>query len=95
MPTKNSLTSVDVVYGHSPRMLQSGHSGQGVYSDLKYKLKHGQSWYGVFRNLRKDGTHYWVSTAIFPLVDQDGTITHYISIGEDLTEIRRTREQFA
>ncbi len=85
----------DEVYGHSPKMLQSGHSGQGVYSDLRSKLKHGQSWYGVFRNLRKDGTHYWVSTAIFPLVDQDGTITHYIGIGEDLTETRHTREQFA
>ncbi|GAA6160842.1 hypothetical protein NBRC116589_30160 [Ruegeria sp. HU-ET01832] len=83
------------VYGHSPKMLQSGHSGQGVYSDLKAKLKSGQSWYGVFRNLRKDGTHYWVSTAIFPLVDQNGSITHYIGIGEDMTESRRTREQFA
>ena len=87
--------SPDEVYGHSPKMLQSGHSGQGVYSDLKDRLKHGQSWYGVFRNLRKDGTHYWVSTAIFPLVDHDGTATHFIGIGEDMTETRRTREQFA
>lgn len=83
------------VYGHSPKMLQSGHSGQGVYGDLKAKLRNGQSWYGVFRNLRKDGTHYWVSTAIFPLVDQNGSITHYIGIGEDMTESRRTHEQFA
>nr|WP_237217611.1 ATP-binding protein [Ruegeria lacuscaerulensis] len=83
------------VYGHSPKMLQSGHSGQGVYGDLKARLRNGQSWYGVFRNLRKDGTHYWVSTAIFPLVDQNGSITHYIGIGEDMTESRRTREQFA
>lgn len=85
----------DEVYGHTPRMLQSGHSGQGVYSDLKDRLQNGQSWYGVFRNLRKDGSHYWVSTAIFPLVDQNGAITHFIGIGEDLTETRRTHEQFA
>ncbi|MEX0308048.1 MAG: PAS domain S-box protein [Ruegeria sp.] len=85
----------DEVYGHTPRMLQSGHSGKGVYSDLRQSLKRGQSWYGVFRNLRKDGTYYWVSTAILPLVDQNGVITHYIGIGEDLTETRRTHEQFA
>lgn len=83
------------VYGHTPRMLQSGHSGKGIYRDLRENLRQGRSWYGVFRNLRKDGTHYWVSTAIFPLVGQDGTITHYIGIGEDLTEARRTNEQFA
>ncbi|NVO58417.1 PAS domain S-box protein [Rhodobacteraceae bacterium B1Z28] len=85
----------DEIYGHTPRMLQSGHSGQSVYSDLKECLDRGQSWYGVFRNLRKDGSHYWVSTAIFPLVDQNGITTHYIGIGEDLTETRRTHEQFA
>ncbi|MES0826833.1 hybrid sensor histidine kinase/response regulator [Ruegeria sp. SCP11] len=87
--------TADEVYGHTPKLLQSGHSGQGVYDDLMGKLKHGQSWYGVFRNLRKDGAHYWVSTAIFPLVDQNGAITHYIGIGEDITETRRTRERFA
>ncbi len=87
--------TADEVYGHTPKMLQSGYSGQGVYKDLKDRLKRGQSWYGVFRNLRKDGAHYWVSTAIFPLVDQNGSVTHYIGIGEDITETRRTREQFA
>ncbi|NOD36193.1 MULTISPECIES: PAS domain S-box protein [unclassified Ruegeria] len=85
----------DEVYGHTPRMLQSGHSGQGVYADLRQKLQRGKSWYGVFRNLSKDGSHYWVSTAIFPLVDQNGKVTHYIGIGEDITETRRTHEQFA
>lgn len=85
----------DEIYGHTPKILQSGHSGRGVYSELQSSLQKGQSWYGVFRNLRKDGSHYWVSNAIFPLVDQNGAITHYIGIGEDLTESRRTNEQFA
>ncbi|MCG7521465.1 PAS domain S-box protein [Ruegeria sp. Ofav3-42] len=85
----------DEVYGHTPKILQSGHSGQRVYNELQNSLEKGQSWYGVFRNLRKDGSHYWVSNAIFPLVDQNGAITHYIGIGEDLTESRRTNEQFA
>lgn len=85
--------AAEEVIGQTPRLLQSGESSRDVYSDLRKKLAAGEEWRGNFRNSRKDGTSYWVHTAIFPLRNDAGEVTHYIGVGEDLTERRRARDQ--
>ncbi|WP_188127782.1 ATP-binding protein [Ruegeria intermedia] len=86
---------VEEVLGQTPRILKSGYSSEESYRSLRTALNEGRSWNGVFRNLHKDGSQYWVSNTFLPLLDQDGAVTHYICIGEDMTESRRTREKFA
>ena len=44
---------------------------------------------------KKDGSAYWVSASISPLKDQDGVITHFIGIQEDITERKHTEEMLA
>ena len=81
--------------GHSPNILKSGHTPEAAYRDIWKRLREGQPWFGVFKNLRKDGSHYWASTSLLPLRDEDGKITKYIGLGEDITEKRRVDEQIA
>jgi PAS domain S-box-containing protein len=81
--------------GHSPRILKSGHTPEATYREIWKALCAGKPWYGVFKNLHKDGSHYWASTSLLPLLDETGTITNYIGIGEDITEKRRVDEQIA
>lgn len=81
--------------GNTPRMLQSGHTGDDTYTHIWSTLKAHRSWRGVFKNRKKDGGHYWTSTVILPLLDDDGKITNFIGIGEDITEKKLAREQVA
>lgn len=81
------------VLGKTPKFLQSGDTHQDAYMDLSRQITLGKEWGGVFRNKKKDGSFYWAKTAIFPLRDEDGDITHYIGVGEDITESRKAREQ--
>ncbi|HEX5655661.1 MAG TPA: PAS domain S-box protein [Polyangiales bacterium] len=43
-------------------------------------------WSGVVQNLRKDGSEYPVATTILPLVEPDGSVTHRVGLGEDVSE---------
>jgi len=81
--------------GHSPNILKSGHTPEAEYRGIWDRLREGKPWSGVFKNLRKDGSHYWAATSLLPLLDEEGNITNYIGVGEDITEKRRVDEQIA
>ena len=48
---------------------------------------------GEFLNKRKDGSLYWESATIAPVMDQNGVITNYVAIKEDITARRQAEEQ--
>ncbi len=87
--------SEDELIGHSPGILKSGHTSEKAYREIWARLRDGQPWSGVFKNLRKDGSHYWAATRLLPLLSEEGQITNFIGIGEDISERRRMDEQIA
>ena len=50
------------------------------------------SWTGEVSNRKKDGEEYWVRVRISPIRDGGGNVTHFLGVGEDLTE-RKLAEQ--
>jgi diguanylate cyclase (GGDEF)-like protein/PAS domain S-box-containing protein len=48
----------------------------------------------LLRNLRKDGSLFWNDLYIAPVRDEDGNITHMVTISTDVTERERTEERF-
>jgi PAS domain S-box-containing protein len=46
----------------------------------------GKEWWGEFNNKKKDGSIYWEMATIAPVLDEAGTITHFIAVKEDITE---------
>jgi PAS domain S-box-containing protein len=57
------------------------------------KLKKDEEWHGVVKNLKKDGTPYYVLSQIFPIINIDGTLKEYISLRHDITDTERRRER--
>ncbi len=87
--------TADELVGKSPSILKSGHTPEAAYRDIWKRLSQGKPWHGVFKNLRKDGSHYWAATSLLPLLNEEGEITNYIGMGEDITEKRHVDEQIA
>ena len=77
------------IIGQSPNILNSGEHSPVFYQQLWDTIKSGKDWAGEIRNKRKDGEIYWESELISPIVDQEGNITNFISIREDITEQKR------
>ncbi len=73
------------VLGKDPRLLQSGLVTQDLYDQLWAHLSIGEEWQGEFINEHKNGHQFWERARISPLRDEQGQITHYIGIKEDIT----------
>lgn len=80
------------IRGQTPAFLQSGDTDDATYGEIRDKLARGESWRGVFRNLRKDGSSYWAETTLLPLLDENGEVQNFAGLGEDITEARRARD---
>jgi len=72
--------------------------GSGVAKDEKDSrmwetIRAGNSWAGEFLNRRKDGTDYYQRAIISPVRDNDGEISHFVSIASDITMEKKLEEQ--
>lgn len=55
-------------------------------------MREGREWRGEFCNLRSDGQLFWEYATVSPMSAEDGTITHFVAVKEDIT-VRRSYEE--
>lgn len=84
--------SADEAIGNNPRILQSGKTPREVYGRLWATIRAGNEWHGEFCNQKKNGEMYWESATIAPIMNDDGAITHYVAIKEDITGLKQAEE---
>ena len=81
------------VMGKNPRILKSGHTSSEEYKELWNTVEAGKEWHGEFHNKRKDGTLFWESATISPILNTEGKSTHYIAIKEDITQRKKVEKE--
>ncbi len=79
--------------GNNSRILKSGYQSDEYYRQMWETISSGKVWNGEFQNKRKDGSLYWELATIAPVMDQNGRITNYVAIKEDVTERKHAEEQ--
>ncbi len=78
--------------GRTPSLLKSGRTPPDEYRRLWQTISSGEIWRGEFLNRRKDGSLYWESAIISPVLDERGQVTHYTAIKDDITERKHAEE---
>ena len=78
--------------GKTPSLLKSGRTPPDEYRRLWQTISRGEIWRGEFLNQRKDGSLYWESAIISPVLDERGQVTHYTAIKDDITERKHAEE---
>jgi two-component system, sensor histidine kinase and response regulator len=89
----NTGYSREEAIGANPRVLQSEETPKETYIDMWTTLGEGRTWRGEFINQRRDGSIFTEFAIISPVRQQDGTITHYLAIKEDITEKKRNQRE--
>ena len=89
--TSMSGYTADEVVGRDPRLLSSGRTPHEVYESMWAALRSGHEWRREVANRKKDGTEFVADLSIFPLRGDNGGITHFVALEQDVTE-RRQRE---
>ncbi len=81
------------VLGHKPNLLKSGHMSDEVYARLWQTILAGKVWRGELFNRTKDGTVICEQTSISPIFGEDGIITHFVAVNEDITQRKQAEAQ--
>ncbi|MDQ1829129.1 sensor domain-containing diguanylate cyclase [Massilia scottii] len=76
----------DELLGRTPSLLSSGSEGPVFYAELWQKVLSGRVWHGQVIDKRKDGTLYAADETITPLRNEDGAISHFVAVQQDITQ---------
>ncbi|MDX2369534.1 MAG: EAL domain-containing protein [Colwellia sp.] len=79
--------------GQNPRILKSGRQSPEFYTEMWQTLQKEDYWTGEVWNRRKDGEVYAVMTTISAVRDEQGIVTHFVSLGNDITPMKEHQEQ--
>ena len=79
--------------GQNLQDLQYGGIQTNSHKTIWKTLKQGKEWHGELRNIHKDGTLLWESSSISPIRNDDGMITNFVAVKEDITEKKHAEEE--
>ena len=85
--------AIDEALGKSPKLLNSGLQDAGFYKHFWQTIGDGKTWRGDIVNRRKDGSLYTANQMVTPLFNAEGTVSHYISVFEDISERKRQEKE--
>ena len=81
------------VKGKNLGILNSGYHTKEFYEKLWDTIHSGKDWKGEFYNKKKNGELFWENAIVSPIVNENGDITHFIGIEEDITEKKKMIEE--
>jgi phosphoserine phosphatase RsbU/P len=81
------------VVGKTPRILKSGLHDDEFYQQMWEHVSHGHPFKGMVINRKKNGELYWTQQTITSMRDVSGSLTHFVSVSQNITEQRKKEEQ--
>lgn len=78
--------------GKAHNMVRHPDMESSVFKNLWETVNKGNTWEGEVKNLKKDGSFYWVNAIIKPKFDNKGNIRSFTSVREDITDKKRIYE---
>ncbi len=83
--------SASEALGCTPSLQKSGKTPDSVYRELWKTINSGKTWKGELMNRRKDGSLYWEEVHISPVIDELGSIRHFLALKQDVS-LRKQQE---
>ncbi|MBN1481029.1 SpoIIE family protein phosphatase [candidate division KSB1 bacterium] len=79
--------------GQTPRLLKSGKHEKSFYQEIWATLLAGDPYQNEMLNRKKNGEYFWVQNTITPMKDENGTITNFVAVHKDITDLKARHEQ--
>lgn len=75
--------------GQSPRIFKSDRQTEELYKDLCNTILAGNNWKGELEIKKKSGEYCPVSVSVSPVRNDEGVITHFLSVEDDITNRKK------
>ncbi|WP_083774937.1 putative bifunctional diguanylate cyclase/phosphodiesterase [Neptuniibacter caesariensis] len=80
--------NLEEIKGKRPNFLRSEKTTLETYKELWGTVLNHQQWRGTLLNKRKNGSTYWSLQNISPIHDELGNIINFVSVSEDISQIK-------
>ena len=81
------------VAGKNVQVLNSDKTPPEIYKQMRKTISSGNEWRGEFCYTKKSGEDFRVFAAISPVRNQEGVVTHFVGILDDITERKQLEEK--
>jgi len=85
--------AAEEVVGKRPNILKSGDFPDSFYQELWETILGGKIWKGDLINHKKNGDKFWETASISPIKNEDGKITHFVAVNQDITARKQMEEE--
>lgn len=89
---KISQYNADEALGAKHNIVRHPDTDPEIYREIWETIFSKKTWHGQLKNQAKDGSTYWVETAISPILDKDDNIVEFIAIRYNITELIQKQE---
>ncbi|HLA30381.1 MAG TPA: EAL domain-containing protein [Pseudomonas sp.] len=83
------------VMGRNCRFLQGDEQDQPALALIHHSLAQRLEVHVVLRNYRKDGSPFWNDLYISPVLDEQGRVSHFIGVQNDISEEKRYQAELS
>ncbi|WP_373184700.1 EAL domain-containing protein [Halopseudomonas sp.] len=83
------------ILGRNCRFLQGEDREQPAINELRSAIAAQRDVQIVLRNYRKDGSMFWNELYVAPVPNEEGIVTHFIGVQNDLTEQKKYEDELA
>lgn len=80
------------VIGKTPRVLQGPRTSRIELDRIKAALGKQEPVHAELLNYAKDGQEYWLDLNIVPVTNEQGELTHWVSVERNITERKKAEE---
>ena len=84
--------SAEEAVGRNCRFLQGSDTDQPALDELRAAIRESYECQVVLRNYKKDGTLFWNELSVSPVYDEEGRLTNFVGVQNDITERKRVEE---
>jgi len=85
--------SAQDVIGKTAKILRAPRSNKALIKNLWETILAGKRWVNDIRNKKKNGELYWCHLTIAPIFDEENKISHFVGVGEDITQLKNAHDQ--
>ncbi len=82
--------SAEELLGRKSNVLRSGLHDSAFYNEMWRTILSGRVYRGVVINRKKNGDLFYEMKTITPIKDDSGAISHFLSLGKDITDLKIT-----
>jgi two-component system, NarL family, sensor histidine kinase NreB len=81
----NGYTREEII-GQSMRILNSNYHSTAEWKGLWKLIQSGKTWKGEVRNMKKDGSYYWIYATVIPILNNQEEVESYLTVRFDITK---------